>query len=52
MRIRPVGAELFHADKTYRSTGRHEEATIRFPSFAISPRHKVTKQNYTSDEME
>jgi hypothetical protein len=27
MKIRPVGAELFHAD---RRTGRHEEANIRF----------------------
>jgi hypothetical protein len=31
MKIRPVGAQLFHAD---RLTDRHEEANIRFRNFA------------------
>jgi len=30
MKIRPVGSELFHADK---ETDRHDEANIRFPQY-------------------
>jgi hypothetical protein len=34
MKIRPVGAELFHADRrTGRQAGRHDEADSRFPQF-------------------
>jgi hypothetical protein len=30
MKIRPIGAELFHTD---RQTDRHKEANSRFPQF-------------------
>jgi hypothetical protein len=34
MKNRPVGTELFHADgRTDRQTGRHDEASSRFPQF-------------------
>jgi hypothetical protein len=34
MKIRPVGAELFHADRrTDGRTDRHDEANSRFPQF-------------------
>ena len=34
MKIRPVGAELFHAD---RRTDRQDETNSRFPQFCESP---------------
>ena len=37
MKIRPVGAELFHADRqTDRQTERHDETNSRFPQFCAS----------------
>jgi len=38
MKIRPVGAELFHADG---QTDRHEEANSRFRCFAKAPKNIV-----------
>jgi len=36
MKIRPVGAELFHADgRTDRQTGIHDEANRSFSQFCI-----------------
>jgi len=40
MKIRPVGAELFHAD---RWTDRHNEAIVAFPSMTKAPKNQ-TKQ--------
>ena len=39
MKIRPVGVELFHAD---RRTYRHDEANSRFPQFCEG----ASKMNY------
>ena len=36
MKIRPVGAELFHADE---QTDRHDEANSRFRKFANAPKN-------------
>jgi len=34
MKVRPLGAELFHADgRTYRRTDRHDEANSCFSQF-------------------
>jgi hypothetical protein len=33
MKIRPVGAELFHADRTDGQTERRDETNIRFAQF-------------------
>ena len=38
MKIRPVGAELFHAD---RRTDRHNEATVAFPSLAKALKNQI-----------
>jgi hypothetical protein len=39
MKIRPVGAELFHADgQTDSQTARQDEAKVDFRSFANVPR--------------
>jgi len=40
MKIRPVGAELFHAD---RQTDRHEEANISFSQFCERANKNLTK---------
>jgi hypothetical protein len=38
MKIRPVGAELFHADRrTDGRADRHDEANSRFRNFANTP---------------
>jgi len=37
MKIRPLGAELFHADGQTQ-TDRHDEANSRFSQFANSPK--------------
>ena len=39
MKIRPVGAELLHAEtQTYRRTYRHDEAIVDFCNFAKTPK--------------
>jgi hypothetical protein len=38
MKIRPVGAELFHADGR---TDRHDEANSRFHNFANAPKKQM-----------
>ena len=38
MKIRPTGAELFIA-RTDRLTGRHDEDTVAFPTFAKAPKN-------------
>jgi len=38
MKIRPVGAELFHADG---QTVRHDEANVAFHNFANAPKPDV-----------
>ena len=40
MKICPVGAELFHAD---RQTDRHDEDTFAFRYFAKAPKKKAAK---------
>jgi hypothetical protein len=38
MKIRPVGAEMFHADRRAEGrTDRHDEANSRFRNFANAP---------------
>jgi hypothetical protein len=40
MKIRPVGAELFHVDgEMDRHTDRHDEANIRFRNFMNVPKN-------------
>ena len=40
-KIRPIGAELFHADgRTDRQTDRHDEANSRFSNFANAPKKR------------
>jgi len=41
MKIRPVGAELFHAD---RRADRHEEAIVAFCNFANAPKNALNVQ--------
>jgi len=48
MKIRPVGAELFHAD---RRTDRHNEATVAFPSLAKALKNQI-KQFWTGNVLE
>jgi len=45
MKIRPVGAELFHAD---RQTDRHEELVVAFRNFANAPNKQTTETLYHS----
>jgi hypothetical protein len=47
MKIRPVGADLFHA---YERTDRHVEANIRFRNFTKAPPKKGIKINITGTE--
>jgi len=42
MTIRPVGAELLHAD---RQTDRHDETNIRFRNFVNAPKNSYNKTN-------
>jgi hypothetical protein len=42
MTIRPVGAELFHAD---RQTDRNDEAVVGFRNFAKAPNNKEASRN-------
>ena len=48
MKIRPVGAELFHAG---RWTDRHNEAIVAFPSMAKAPKNQI-KQFWTGNILE
>jgi hypothetical protein len=42
MKIRPVGAELFYADRqTDRQTDRHGEANNRFSQFSNAPKNST-----------
>jgi hypothetical protein len=45
MKIRPVGAELFHAE---RRTDRHNEITCLFRYFASAPKYSVVAICVTS----
>jgi hypothetical protein len=38
MKIRPVGAELFHAD---RWTDKHNETIVAFPSLMKTPKNQI-----------
>jgi hypothetical protein len=40
MKIRPVGAELFHADGRT-DTARHDEVNSRFRNFAKAPKNSA-----------
>jgi hypothetical protein len=43
MKIRPVGAELFHADG---QTDRHDEANIHFSQFCGAPKKMINRAPY------